>query len=62
MKGSKLELELDSWWTCKLIGFWYPYRANVCPIATRNCSLKVRWQHVVADYSSVEPFGDWRKI
>jgi len=20
----------------------------------------VRWQHVVADYSSVEPLGDWR--
>jgi len=55
-----LELELDCWWTRKLIGFWRPYRANMCPIATWNCSLRVRWQHVVADYSSVEPLGDWR--
>jgi len=55
-----LELELDSWWTRKLIGFWCPYHANICPITTWNCSLKVHWQHVVADYSSVEPLGEWR--
>jgi len=32
-----LELELDSWRTRKLIGFWRPYRANICPITTWNC-------------------------
>ena len=35
-------LELNSWWTRKLISFWRPYRANICAVVTGSCSLKVR--------------------
>jgi len=56
----KLELELDGWWTKKLGSFRRPYHASVCPVVTWNCWLKVLQQHVVADYSNVEPLGDWR--